>query len=130
VIMRRGLRVMASSFHLTNSGNCHVGIMECRKLNCTDLDSRPMAFLPYQMLLISIHFLFIKCVSGLSVRLLMRMRRGSWVTASSFHLTTSGNCHVGFVGSKWYEIGLMTCGITSVPNFIKFRPAIRQLLNA
>jgi hypothetical protein len=29
-----------------------------------------------------------------------------------------------------YEIGVVIYGITSIPNFIKFRPAILSLLNA
>jgi hypothetical protein len=29
-----------------------------------------------------------------------------------------------------YDIGVVTCGITSIPNFMNFRPAILWLLNA
>jgi hypothetical protein len=68
------------------------------------------------------------------VRILMGMRRGSWIMASStFHLTTSSNCHVGITECrklKKYEFGVVTYGTASTPTFMKIHPATLFLLNA
>jgi ligand-binding sensor protein len=53
--------------------------------------------------------------------------------ASSFHLTTLGNCHVGIIECRKLKViclDKITYGITSIPNFTKFCSTIRQLLNA
>jgi hypothetical protein len=58
-------------------------------------------------------------------RSVMRMRRGSWVVASSLQLTTSSNCLVGIAECiKLKIISLhVIYGTMSMPDFINFRPA-------
>jgi hypothetical protein len=102
--IRRGSWVMASSFHLTTSTN-HWRVW--------DVNKYAFGGITYGTKSAKFHwnrhrnYLGTKCAQTISqskfklgwVKLVMRMRRGSWVMASSsFHLTNSSNRQVGITG--------------------------------
>jgi hypothetical protein len=113
MLMRSGSSVMASSSsHLATLSTSHQGITECKTSECMNLEQWHIAWGSYKVSRISVQpfgRFFYLCKRTSVVKrvvwigwgwLVMRMRSGSCVTASSFHLATLSIRHEGKTGCK------------------------------